>query len=350
MFSLRKLQEIFNKPADEVTLDDKLTACDVPITSTNCRSCSNPCDQGHDEYPSRFDVDTTSQMLGTVKPYRRQILISTGRSDWDREVTETPHSLAAHVLSARQSAQSESTTTSDDKATESPIFQPTDSNRISILNASHHSMSCNENNETVIVFPDYKFVTEVHRSPEGAQIIWNNVVNPAVDRTGVPREKSPLKSWVLPYACVILLCSHKTRDNRCSIAAPKLEHGFTQYLGVHGWHVDTEIDASIGHETALEDWDLSGEELDQRFNEKLKESSESKRALILRISHIGGHRYAGNCIIYSPQGSAVWYGRVSPHEVECIVTNTIIEGFVVPSLLRGGLNLSRPGHKTLYDW
>ena len=73
--------------------------------------------------------------------------------------------------------------------------------------------------------------------------------------------------------------------------------GFIQYLGVHGWQVDTEVDASISHEIALEDSGLSREELDQSFNDKLKDSSESKRALILRISHIGGHRYAGNCIV-----------------------------------------------------
>ena len=56
------------------------------------------------------------------------------------------------------------------------------------------------------MFPDYKLVTDVHRSLDGAQFLWDTVVNPAVDRTGVPREKSSLKSWVLPYACVILLC------------------------------------------------------------------------------------------------------------------------------------------------
>jgi hypothetical protein len=27
---------------------------------------------GHEEYPKKFDVDMETQMLGTVKPYRRQ--------------------------------------------------------------------------------------------------------------------------------------------------------------------------------------------------------------------------------------------------------------------------------------
>ena len=102
---------------------------------------------------------------------------------------------------------------------------------------------------------------------------------------------------------------------------------------------------------------------------QLKESASSKRALIVKVSHIGGHKYAGNAIvsflpffsflihpsmpfsqIYQPSGSGIWYGRVTPHDVDSIVANTIIEGLVLPPLLRGGLNLTRPNCKTLNDW
>jgi Sucrase/ferredoxin-like len=118
---------------------------------------------------------------------------------------------------------------------------------------------------------------------------------------------------------------------------------------------------------ALED--LRGPvEPEEYIAEQLKASSSEKRVLILRTSHVGGHKYAGNCIvsvpdvreqlldaemisqIYTPQGSGVWYGRVSPHEVDSIVINTIIHGLVLPPLLRGGLNISRPKCKTLNDW
>ena len=54
--------------------------------------------------------------------------------------------------------------------------------------------------------------------------------------------------------------------------------------------------------------------------------------------------------IYTPSGSGVWYGRVTPHDVDSIVENTIIKGLVLPPLLRGGLNLSRPNCKSLNDW
>lgn len=54
--------------------------------------------------------------------------------------------------------------------------------------------------------------------------------------------------------------------------------------------------------------------------------------------------------IYNPQGTSVWYGRVTPHDVESIVKKTIIDGQVLPPILRGGMNLARPGCKALHDW
>jgi (2Fe-2S) ferredoxin len=68
------------------------------------------------------------------------------------------------------------------------------------------------------------------------------------------------------------------------------------------------------------------------------------------ISHIGGHKFAGNVIIYVPKkakapsrqphplaGCGIWYGRVEPRHVECIVTRTILNGEVIEDLFRGGI-------------
>lgn len=91
------------------------------------------------------------------------------------------------------------------------------------------------------------------------------------------------------------------------------------------------------------------------------------RALVLKNSHLGGHKFAGNVVvritvltlfpdidhwaqIYKPQGSGVWYGRVTPHEVDAIVKSTVIDGRILPALLRGGLDISRPGCQSLNDW
>jgi len=86
------------------------------------------------------------------------------------------------------------------------LFLTSDSNRTSVLNGSHRSLSHEDNHETVLVFPDFKVVTEVRRSLQGAQELWDSAVDPSLGRSGAYLEKSVLKTWALPYSCVILLC------------------------------------------------------------------------------------------------------------------------------------------------
>lgn len=58
---------------DDFHLEDSLRTAEVPFVSLDdaCRSCEAPCDD-LGEYPSIF-VDTTSNMLGRVKPFSRQV-------------------------------------------------------------------------------------------------------------------------------------------------------------------------------------------------------------------------------------------------------------------------------------
>jgi hypothetical protein len=76
------------------------------------------------------------------------------------------------------------------------------------------------------------------------------------------------------------------------------------------------------------------------------------RAHIGLISHIGGHKYAGNVIIYIPKsmkykvsssphplgGKGIWYGRIEPKHVEGIVEETVLGGKVVKDHFRGGID------------
>lgn len=86
------------------------------------------------------------------------------------------------------------------------LFNTSDSVRTSVLNGSHRTVCDEDDHETVLVFPDFKMVSEVRRSPQGAQDLWDGAVRPELDRMGALLEKHTLKSWVLPYACVILIC------------------------------------------------------------------------------------------------------------------------------------------------
>ncbi|KAF8665736.1 hypothetical protein AX16_000184 [Volvariella volvacea WC 439] len=357
MNTLWKYKSLLLGQDDSELLRHQLEASAVPVSDADCRTCPNPCDEGHDGYPKRFNIDTSTRMLGSVKAYRRQVVISTGKSDWERNVTEVKDSLAYHLCQVQKSHEAHSkrpiSPQPNGKAVHplTGVFKSSDSTHVSILNGNHDSLSCTDNAETVLVLPDYKIVSEVPRSLEGAQNLWDSAVDPDVGRFGASLEKTPLKTWVIPYACVILLCSHKRRDNRCAIAAPKLERAFIQSLEANGWTVDTHLEEpSITLGPPIEEFSGTTEERDNHILDQLKEVATTKKVLIVRNSHMGGHKYAGNCILYTPQGSSIWYGRVSPHEVESIVQNTILDGLVLPPLLRGGLNISRPGCSSLHDW
>jgi len=59
----------------------------------------------------------------------------------------------------------------------------------------------------------------------------------------------------------------------------------------------------------LEDLNVTPEEKHQNISAQLKQSSEAKRALIVKVSHVGGHKYAGNCIV-STSWSKIFLGSL----------------------------------------
>ncbi|KAK7061525.1 altered inheritance of mitochondria protein 32 [Favolaschia claudopus] len=353
LWKLRALVLGHEQPADNIY--STLSASGIPIATADCRTCPHPCDEGHSEYPRRLSIDMDSTMLGSVKPFRRQILISTGRTDWDRDITDTHGSLAAFISQTQPPVVPDapapiSIDLADEKAVPPVpgVFSSTDSTRLSILNGSHKTVCADDEHETVLVLPDYSIVAGVPRTTAGAKELWRTALEPGLPRMGITHQTSTFQTWILPYSCVIMLCSHKRRDNRCAIAAPKLENAFIQCLHTKGWAADTQIEHIV--EPPLENFSGTPEERADYITDHLRALPTAKKALILKNSHMGGHKYAGNCIIYTPGGSSVWYGRVSTHEVEAIVTNTIVGGRILPPLLRGGMDLSRPGCPTLHDW
>lgn len=130
----------------------------------------------------------------------------------------------------------------------------------------------------------------------------------AAQKANLTRHES--KAASLPEAqeittLTIFICGHGGRDQRCGILGPLLQSAFRSEFQRRG------LDADVG-----------------------------------LISHIGGHKYAGNVIMYVPPsmqgnnelgGAGVWYGRVGPEHVEGLVEETFVRGRVVTELLRGGV-------------
>jgi len=154
------------------------------------------------------------------------VVISTGKSDWGCYVTYEKGSLASYISTIEKATPLTITggasTPWSGRRSPSPfrrspgpshlptgiagIFKDSDNQAVSILNGSHDTLSKCHDKETVLVFPDYKVLTEVPRSLDGARELWRNSVNPSVSRLGSSSETGTVKSWVIPYTCVILIC------------------------------------------------------------------------------------------------------------------------------------------------
>lgn len=129
----------------------------------------------------------------------------------------------------------------------------------------------------------------------------------------------------IEHSPTVLICGHGGRDMRCGVMAPVLESEFQRAL------------QSQGFTSASSD----GTTIDA-----------PDHANIGLISHVGGHKYAGNIIIYIPPkrtvgasgephplaGKGIWYGRVEPKHVQGIVDETILGGRVVADHFRGGID------------
>ncbi len=93
--------------------------------------------------------------------------------------------------------------------------------KLGILNSSFFSSSAEHDHQSVLVFPDFKVVHDVPGTGAGAGELYERYLAAGVGRAGAGG-KGTLRSWPLPYHAVVLMCSHKKRDARCSQAAPIL--------------------------------------------------------------------------------------------------------------------------------
>lgn len=96
------------------------------------------------------------------------------------------------------------------------------------------------------------------------------------------------------------LCSNRVcLWNSKQIISTELRRiAFTKALEHEGWHVDTNLEDLSATETPLENFTGSAEEREHEMHRRLKSiGHDFHRALILKISHIGGHKYAGNVIV-----------------------------------------------------
>eukprot|EP00250_Pteridium_aquilinum_P004544 c14747_g1_i1 orf=440-1483(-) len=112
----------------------------------------------------------------------------------------------------------------------------------------------------------------------------------------------------------VFVCAHARRDMRCGVCGPVLIDSFTKEITDRGIADDV---------------------------------------FVRSCSHVGGHKYAGNVIIYSPDASGEvaghWYGYVAPKDVPVLLDEHIGKGKIIDKLWRGQMGLSEEDQKQAYQ-
>ncbi|KAL5548694.1 hypothetical protein UlMin_003925 [Ulmus minor] len=108
----------------------------------------------------------------------------------------------------------------------------------------------------------------------------------------------------------IFVCCHGSRDRRCGVCGPALVSRFRDEIELHGLHGKVSVSP---------------------------------------CSHIGGHKYAGNVIIFGPningEVTGHWYGYVTPDDVPALLDMHIGKGEIIDRLWRGQMGLSEEEQK-----
>ncbi|KAM1323546.1 hypothetical protein ACFX2H_044508 [Malus domestica] len=112
----------------------------------------------------------------------------------------------------------------------------------------------------------------------------------------------------------VFVCAHGSRDKRCGVCGPVL------------------ID---------------------KFKEEAELRGLTNQVFVTACSHIGGHKYAGNLIVYSPgsDGSITghWYGYVTPEDVPELLDQHIGKGEIIERLWRSQMGASSDEAEKIND-
>ena len=285
--------------------------------------------------PQGLEIDRVSKLNGTIAPYSQHVLVSTGQRDWKSRIEDEHATGQWGPFLARLKKE----------FGRKGRFHDPSRNVLISASSFHPSNTAERQACEVLVFPSShreRFLLDEQSNVNGEQLRslcetlsgaekFDSTSTRGNDTTTSDGSHNP---DYLSYP-TILICGHGGRDNRCGVLGPLLEKQFHQSISERSSKT-LPISSSGG----------SGElHLDQTN--------------IGLISHIGGHKWAGNCIINIPPswhvhlggeshpsplaGCGIWYGRVEPRHVDGIVTETLLKGRLIQELFRGGIDQeSRP--------
>ncbi|GLI79332.1 hypothetical protein PoHVEF18_007662 [Penicillium ochrochloron] len=301
--------------------------------------------------PEGLPIDHEHVLNGTMVGYAQQLIVCTGQRNWTSRIEDDGKDQGwGNLVRGLKSLMGRG----------GPYLDPF--NNILVTNSSLKPSPSTTNHSTAsaLLFPAFKYIPSIPtsidpssttNSPTNLKTFIRAFLLPKrlhATQTSLSQSKQTsltrtpeLQSTHFPdtidisHSPTILICGHSGRDKRCGIMAPVLETEFQRVLrGVGFDSVGSEIEGGVS----------GGVDAPNHANVGL-------------ISHVGGHKYAGNVIVYIPPkmmvrssgsgsgptlhplaGKGIWYGRVEPKHVQGIVDETVLGGRVVTDHFRGGID------------
>ncbi|RDW94316.1 hypothetical protein BP5796_00079 [Coleophoma crateriformis] len=304
--------------------------------SPTCACAATP------ELPAGLPIEHNKPLNGTMAAYAEQVLVCTGKDDWLSRIEDenSGDNLAADIkeLMGRGGTYSD------------PYHN------VSTLNSSFPSTAPPPNRSevqtnSVYLLPSFKYVPFLPRvSFDSVQALVRGYLLPtslnrAHDALSPIHRDRLLRSTEIQSLLfgvqdvkdiLVLICGHGGRDARCGIFGPVLRTEFEHVLTRNNFNV------------------LKGPVAVENNKAEMIEGPSSTKttgtARVGLISHIGGHKFAGNVIVYIPPGSrlttgeahplagcGIWYGLIEPKHVDGIVQETVLQGRVIAEKFRGGI-------------
>ena len=258
----------------------------------------------------KLNIDRTRPIANTVPPYTEHIVIPTGQHDWPSRIEDSDRTTDWGQLTSYLKREFGPKGSAYDP--ENPVLISTSSFSpdpdISSTSKRHLPPS-NPETSSLLLFPSFQHHQSLSLSPSSLRNL------PTTIRSSLSEAPQPIISPNISSirTPTILICSHNSRDTRCGTLGPILQAEFVTQLSRLGITANTGLFRAEGPDVVN----------------------------VGCISHVGGHAWAGNVIIYLPvadnTAAGIWYGRVEPRHVDVIIRETVLGGRVIGELWRGGI-------------
>lgn len=361
--------------------------------------------------PSNLDIETSKDLNGTMAAYSEQIIISTGQADWKSRIEDERDTAPwGNVVSEIKTMLGPGGRCHDvGRTLNFKMYSGALANKrqqpyrsVVVSTSSFEAPSGSSGGlPQALFFPSFSVVDDIGLSQSSiAHLLETFVASKSgsipsgggqkeSEETRPDKEKSLRQSGTIRpiSAPTILICSHNSRDSRCGILGPLLHAEFVHYINKR----HTLRNRVMSELVVPGDEDNQGTKSfasHPTYRPEAVDPAHSNQQPINvgMISHIGGHKWAGNVIVYIPPdyqinslersqggtvpkdkrtesftepvvhkderllaqeilqslsplaGKGIWYGRVQPKHVEGIVEQTIGHGQIIRELFRGGVH------------